>query len=262
MTDDIVRGIKALASADDPAAEWDARHKADGSHRPGVVEDGTTVGWYGQKAFAHLTGLPMQDRSYKADGDGGIDFHSDIWHANVEPRAFTVDVKTFRIPNHLICEQGKVTADIYVLAAYVEDLDQIWFLGWEWGKKVLAAPVRVFRGPPVHAIRSGLLRSMDELFGRLVRPAIRRGPHDDPRYQRLLAAQKAKETEAASTGQSPASALAPVAPPPRYPLGYTDAQLDAACADAERLGYRSSRVIADPDGWEWKNGSWVRKEAA
>ena len=65
---------------------------------------------------------------------------------------------------------------------------------------------------------------------------------------------------------SPASHL--TAPPPeverpvRYPLGYTDAERDAACADAERLGYRSSRVLKDPDAWEFdaRAGSWVLKD--
>ena len=50
--------------------------------------------------------------------------------------------------------------------------------------------------------------------------------------------------------------------PPRYPFGYTDAERDAACADAERLGYRSSRVLKDPDAWEFDGriGSWVPKD--
>jgi hypothetical protein len=50
--------------------------------------------------------------------------------------------------------------------------------------------------------------------------------------------------------------------PVRYPLGYTDAERDAACADAERLGYRSSRVLKDPDAWEFdaRAGSWAPKD--
>ena len=35
----------------------------------------------------------------------------------------------------------------------------------------------------------------------------------------------------------------PIVPAPLYPLGYTRAQLEAAAADAERLGYRSRRQI-------------------
>ena len=144
----------------------------------------------------------MQDRSYKADGDGGIDFTATFEVPNAEPRAFTVDVKTFRIPNHLICEQGSHCRHLRPSAVGVEDLDQIWFLGWEWGKKVLAAPVAVCtaRGPPVHAIRSGLLRSMDELFGAW---CVQRLDEDRTmiRATSRLAAQKAKEAEAPSTGQ-------------------------------------------------------------
>jgi hypothetical protein len=162
-----VSGIRELADADDPSLDWEKNHKADGSHRASVIEDGTTIGWYGEKAFAVITGYPTPDRTYKPSGDGGIDFIIPF-ETPTGRRNLTIDVKAARIPANLICEIGKVRADIYVLAAYVEELNIIRFLGWEWKATVLDAPVRQFRGPPVHAIHNSLLRGMDELFDRMI----------------------------------------------------------------------------------------------
>src|SRR3569833_1781749 len=79
----------------------------DGHASRRALRDGyELVGLIGEIVFARANRQPL-DLDRKPAGDGGMDF--------TVPLRFTVDVKTFRKPVHLIHEQGKVTSDIYVL---------------------------------------------------------------------------------------------------------------------------------------------------
>ena len=93
------------------------------SHRP-LGKDHDAVGLAGEEAFAARYGYRV-DHEYAQRGDGGADFAT---HAG------SVDVKTYRKPGHLLVEAGKVHADIYVLARYVDteggDAPRAAILGW------------------------------------------------------------------------------------------------------------------------------------
>lgn len=90
----------------------------------------------------------------------GVDFHIML--------SFTVDVKTFRKPVHLIHEQGKPVVDIYVLASFDDETSKSKLVGWEWGSILAKAPVRDFGyGVINHFIHCSKLRPMDDLKKRL-----------------------------------------------------------------------------------------------
>lgn len=129
------------------------------SHRPlGARHD--AVGLAGERAFAARYGYPVDERSF-ARGDGGADFRT---------YRGTVDVKTYRRPEHLLVEAGKERADLYVLARYDDMVDDATLLGWATVKEVEAAPTRDVGGMGVQsrAIAANALRSLadlDALFG-------------------------------------------------------------------------------------------------
>ena len=129
------------------------------SHRPlGPRHD--AVGLAGERAFAARYGYPVDEREF-ARGDGGADFRT---------YRGTVDVKTYRRPEHLLVEVGKERADLYVLACYDDVVDDATLLGWATVKEVEAATVRDVGGMGVQsrAIAAGALRSLtdlDALFG-------------------------------------------------------------------------------------------------
>ena len=142
--------------------EADARHEAHKDHassRP-FSEDYELVGLVGEAKFGVVCNQ-MPDLERKLDGDGGIDF--------VVPLKFSVDVKTFRKPYHLLVESGKVAADIYVLAGYDDDTKKATLLGWEWGAIIKRTPVKEFNGNGVinHYIHASKLRPMIELTKRM-----------------------------------------------------------------------------------------------
>lgn len=143
--------------------EADARvklHEHHASSNP-VVEDRELVSLVGEAEFSRCSGLPL-DLRRRPGGDGGIDF--------VAPIRFTIDVKTSRKPFNLIAEQGKVTADIYVLAGYSDEDSQSRLLGWHWGSVLRAAPVKNFSPKIIsHYIPAGELRGMEELLQRIMR---------------------------------------------------------------------------------------------
>lgn len=117
------------------------------------------VGLSGEFAFGEFSGLWPDTRSLPG-GDCGVDFTIAMW--------FTVDVKTYRNPGNLIHEQGKPFADIFVLAKYDDETQKSKLLGWEWGVKLKAAPVRDFGyGVVNHYIPADQLKSMEELKKRL-----------------------------------------------------------------------------------------------
>lgn len=123
------------------------------------------VGLAGEWEFGAFSGLFPKT---KVGGDGGIDFEL--------PVVFTVDVKTSKKGDYLLIEEGKVKADIYVLAHYNETATQegdsdsyitsakTSLLGWAFATHVKSVAARdTGRGIINHAIPVKELRPMDEL---------------------------------------------------------------------------------------------------
>ena len=137
------------------ANERDRQHGADWKH---CVEGGQIKGLLGEAEFQRVFGLPM-DFQLRRGGDSGIDF----WL----PLYYSVDVKTAHKPDYLIQEQGKATADIYVLAEY-RGPDQLpKLLGWEWGSILRATSCRDFGyGILNHHIPRDRLQSIEYLLKR------------------------------------------------------------------------------------------------
>jgi hypothetical protein len=159
---------------DEIAAEAAARHAAHQdhpSHRP-LSEGYELVGLRGEEAFAQMFGLDM-DLSRRPGGDGGMDF---VVTMMVKPPVifqYKVDIKSARKPFNLIVEKGKVDAKtIYVLGHYLELIDKVTPIGWEWGATLLAAPTATFGGHGVlnHYIPRERLRPMRELQERIITP--------------------------------------------------------------------------------------------
>ncbi len=143
----------------DEAEDRHQSHKDHASSRP-LSKDYELIGLLGEAKFGELSGL-MPDLERKLGGDKGIDF--------VVPLRFSVDVKTARKAFHLIHEQGKPVADIYVLASYDDDTKKASLIGWEWGARLKQAPVRDFGyGIMNHYIRADQLKPMSELKKRMI----------------------------------------------------------------------------------------------
>jgi len=127
-----------------------------------LIEDKDPMGMLGEMAFALITGHAV-DLEQRIEGDEGYDF--------IVPLKFTIDVKTTaktEKSHNLMVQEGKVKADIYVLAMVENDMPD--FVGWAWGKQVKAAPTRDFRaGYQSHYIPIDNLSPMDELYKRLHR---------------------------------------------------------------------------------------------
>ena len=120
------------------------------------------VGIVGEFQFACEFRLPLDWERAKAGGDNGIDF--------IIPVRFTLDVKTSRNAIHLLVEQGKVKADLYVQAEYSDETGRAELLGWEYAKAVLRAPVKDFgTGIDTHYIHRDNLRKMSDLQQRVMR---------------------------------------------------------------------------------------------
>lgn len=140
-------------------AERHEMHKHQASSRP-LSKDYHLVGLAGETAFGRFSGR-MPDLEQRIAGDDGFDFIISL--------KFTVDVKTFRKAYHLIQEQGKVTADIYVLAEYDDETRNGKLLGWEWGRILAKAPLKDFGyGIITHYIKTSDLRPMSELKERML----------------------------------------------------------------------------------------------
>jgi hypothetical protein len=119
------------------------------------------VGLVGEAEFSRQFGVAV-DLSRQIGGDRGVDF--------TVPLRFTVDVKTARNPVFLICEEGKVVANVYVLAAYNEADHSAELLGWEWGPVLARAPVRDFGyGIRNHYIERAALKPISDLKSRVMR---------------------------------------------------------------------------------------------
>jgi hypothetical protein len=114
------------------------------------------VGVVGEWEFGRLCGQMPKEPSTRG-GDGGWDFEV--------PVVFTVDVKTSRKGDVLLVEQGKLKADIYVLAHYAGDGDGETILaGWAFATQLKSVPpVDTGRGVVNHALPVAQLRPMAEL---------------------------------------------------------------------------------------------------
>lgn len=123
-----------------------------------LSENYEMIGLRGEQALAEFLGVPMDLRD-KPYGDGGLDYP-----VETGGRVVRLDVKAFRQPKHLLVERGKVKADIYVLAGYIEQADHASLLKWATAAEVLAAPVSDrFAGVPDHYIKREKLRDLEEL---------------------------------------------------------------------------------------------------
>jgi hypothetical protein len=152
---DVSRGL-----ANRIGAERHELHKDHQSSRP-LSEGYEGVSLEGEFTFALNYGVPV-DLKARAGGDGGIDF--------VIALKYTVDVKTARKAFNLIVEEGKVKADIFVLASFCDDTGEASLIGWAWRTEVLKAPVKDFgHGIMNHYIPLGSLHPMAALESRLAR---------------------------------------------------------------------------------------------
>lgn len=148
------RIIESIAAA---RADLHSGHSSSRPLSPGYEN----VGLAGEFAFGTFCGL-MPDLAERPDGDGGVDFRV--------PLMFSVDVKTARKAGNLIHEQGKPFADVFVLAEYFDATGTASLVGWEFGTKLAAAPVRDFGyGILNHWIPRDELRPMADLASRLFR---------------------------------------------------------------------------------------------
>jgi hypothetical protein len=149
-----------LMIIDEEAGKRTAKHEGASNQRV-LGPEHDRIGLLGEAQFGYEFGQPLV-WSRLEGGDRGIDF--------TIPLRFTVDVKTFRRPDNLLVECGKVLADIYVLAGYLEEAAQAELLGWEWATVVRRAPVADFGGGfNSHYIARAELRAMDELDRRMMR---------------------------------------------------------------------------------------------
>ena len=145
----------------DMVEDRNALHKNHATHRP-LSDQNDRVGLSGEFLFGEFTGL-WPDTKTRPGGDNGIDFTVLL--------RFTVDVKTARKPYHLIHENGKAFADIFVLAEYNDETGKARLLGWEWGKVLEKAPTKDFGyGVVNHYIPANKLRPMADLKARLCKP--------------------------------------------------------------------------------------------
>ena len=144
-------------------AEAAARTQLHGGHASQRLwsKEQDLVGLAGEAQFARQYGQAL-DLRRAPKGDRGIDF--------TVPLAFTVDVKCARNPDRLLQAQGKVLADIYVLAGYRERDCGADLLGWQWGRNLSAAPLcdPGDRGVPAHYIEASQLYRMSDLGRRLM----------------------------------------------------------------------------------------------
>ncbi len=123
-----------------------------------ILADGyELVGLAGEQAFCDWAGI-SPDLSLKPKVNGG-------YQHKINGRK--VSIKPYRKPNNLLVEEGKVRADIYVLALYRDATQDATLLGWATKDEVLAREPYDVGGMGVvsHAIHHTALHDMDELRG-------------------------------------------------------------------------------------------------
>lgn len=138
----------------------EAMHKNDASCRL-LTNNPDVVGMRGEHAFGELAGF-YPDTSRRRKGDGGIDY--------VVPLLFSIDVKTRSeragglSETFLLVEEGKIIADIYVLAILSNNKENCECVGWISKQEIAKYPVDdLGTGVRNHQVPALNLRSMLEL---------------------------------------------------------------------------------------------------
>ncbi len=144
----------AVAKAREVADRRVRMHANDKSCRP-LSPDWEFLGLIGEFVFGERFDMEP-DLGDRRSGDDGIDF--------VLPNGLLVDVKTARKAFNLLVEKNKVVADVYVLAAYREDVGWATLLGWEWGGTVIVKDTKPF-SPNIesHFVPARYLIPMDRM---------------------------------------------------------------------------------------------------
>ena len=99
-----------------------------------LVDGYDYMGAMGEICLAQFLGKEFVFRDLPF-GDDGID----NWTGD-----FTIDIKTATSRGHLLVEQGKVLADLYVAAFYDADKDVVEMLGWETAENVLVVQPKLW----------------------------------------------------------------------------------------------------------------------
>ena len=135
------------------AQEREFLHRNHKSSRP-LSLNYEYIGLKGEAKFAEEFGM-LVDTNARPAGDKGTDFSSVIG---------SIDIKTARKAWNLIVEEGKVLSEVYVLAKYTDQTDEIELLGWEYKDKILNSPKIDFGyGIINHYISSKKLKPMSHL---------------------------------------------------------------------------------------------------
>lgn len=112
-------------------------------------------GILGEAAFAEFFDLEIETRNLP-EGDGNVDFRTPLG---------TIDVKVADKPWYLLwqVEKAGTCPDILVLFRYDPFFDDVFPVGWAYGKEVLAAPVRTFEHTNF-ALHRSKLKSFRQLW--------------------------------------------------------------------------------------------------
>ena len=135
------------------ATRRDELHRNSPTNRPLSDESSNFVGLCGENVFAVRYRLSL-DLVERKGGDGGKDF---VLHTTMGD--FITDIKTAKIPGHLLVEASKTVAGhLYVLSGFRSPLD-VPPLGWEMGGALMRTEAKDYGGKGVisHGIKRGLL---------------------------------------------------------------------------------------------------------
>lgn len=181
------------------AGQRHERNRYSRTNRPHTA-DADEIGIAGEIAFAtRVLGI----EGYTPDTmrrTPGYQFHI-VHGAGLE--SVTVKVTTSRTPGRLFVREGKVNADIYVLAGIDGDADpeRVWWVGWATADQVRAADVVTPNRKgnyvtPAHAVNRGSLHAIASLCQRIgatgpdaqqfAEPATADGDPDSPGVQGRL----------------------------------------------------------------------------
>ncbi|MCJ7506443.1 hypothetical protein MUP05_08265 [Candidatus Bathyarchaeota archaeon] len=146
LTEDELKIWASLLAIQYKNASWEVIH---GKDRVLVGCAGEIAFWRDFKIQPHW--------ALHSSGDQGVDFPTVIG---------TVDVKTFRVPIHLLVTAGKrYYSDIYVLASYDDETKKAKLLGWAWWRELEKVKPKDIGGFGVmsHYIRANKLHSIKKL---------------------------------------------------------------------------------------------------
>ena len=149
-----------MANPEELAKKRHERNAYSRTNRP-ISGEAEKLGIAGELAFANLIGIDHTPAS--AAPTRGYQF-------NLGPNK-RIKVSTSRTPGNLFVKEGKVTADVYVLAGVSGDADMenVWFVGWAHSGQVHDAPTitPTHKGgyvQPAHAISRDNLMDMKYLL--------------------------------------------------------------------------------------------------